>query len=197
MGHTLLINFMQQQQQKLTPPTLVCSELPLVFCQSPSYINKDVQVASAYLPYTHKRDSPICRQDLTVGGKHQELAGCLCRCPPQRPFYLSFFWVLEELRGQVSCLASGRGAVKGSPELLAPQILELFLPFNLHSRLPPSHCLQPFGGRAKHCLGISARINLLWLYLHLSVFVSHLNSDIYWHKCAMESQFGEKRQYLL
>lgn len=105
--------------------------------------------------------------------------------------------MLEELRGQVSCLASGRGAVKGSPELLAPQILELFLPFNLHSRLPPSHCLQPFGGRAKHCLGISARINLLWLYLHLSVFVSHLNSDIYWHKCAMESQFGEKRQYLL
>lgn len=44
--------------------------------------------------------------------------------------------------------------------------------------------------------GISAWINFLCLYLQLCVFVSHLSSDIYWHKCAMESWFGEKCQYL-
>lgn len=54
------------------------------------------------------------------------------------------------------------------------------------------------------CSHLVADQNVAWGYLLelicfgcICTFVYHLSSDIYWHKCAKESQSGEKCQYLL
>lgn len=60
----------------------------------------------------------------------------------------------------------------------------------------PTHYPQPSVGRIKHQPGVFTQTNWLWWYFHLRVFISSLNSDVYCHRCAMESWFGAKRQYL-
>lgn len=77
----------------------------------------------------------------------------------------------------------------------APQLLEMFLLYNLY-RSFTSHYPQPFVGTIKHQPGLFTQINWLWWYFHLCVFISSLNSDVYCHRCATESWFGGKRQYL-